>query len=310
MSKGRILVVDDEPDIVNMLKIYFTGQGYDISVATRGDEALKQTQQQIPQLIILDINLPDTDGYTLCKTLRTNTRTKHIPVIFLTQKDERTDRIAGLELGADDYITKPFDMEELHLRIANAIRASERMGLTDPRSGLPSGRLIEDALRDLLRKEKWAYMDMRILFFEAFKDKYGFVAGDEVLRFSAMLISEIVDEKGSPEDFIGHAGGDNFVLITSLENAVIIKCEIEKRFNEEVQSHYSYVDREQGGTKIDDGMGGEKLVPLMRIVVGMISSEREFSDIREITEAAAEARRKAQQTTTVVKPEEKKEEQK
>jgi GGDEF domain-containing protein len=151
---------------------------------------------------------------------------------------------------------------------------------------------------------------MRILFFEAFKDKYGFVAGDEVLRFSAMLISEIVDAKGSPEDFIGHAGGDNFVLITSLENAVIIKCEIEKRFNEEVQSHYSYIDREQGGTKIDDGMGSEKLVPLMRIVIGMISSEREFSDIREITEAAAEARRKAQQTTVAVKPEEKPEEKK
>ncbi|MBN1123281.1 MAG: response regulator [Anaerolineae bacterium] len=308
MSKGRILVVDDEPDIANMLKIYFTGQGYDIAVATRGDAALKQTQQQLPQLIILDINLPDTDGYTLCKTLRTNTRTKHIPVIFLTQKDERTDRIAGLELGADDYITKPFDMEELHLRIANAIRASERMGLTDPRSGLPSGRLIEDALRELLRKEKWAYMDMRILFFEAFKDKYGFVAGDEVLRFSAMLISEIVDDKGSPEDFIGHAGGDNFVLITTLEHGEEIKTAIEKRFNEEVQSHYSYVDREQGGTKIDDGMGNEKLVPLMRIAVGMITSERKFSDIREITEAAAEARRKAQQAKKEEKTEEKKDE--
>ncbi len=308
MSKGRILVVDDEPDIANMLKIYFTGQGYDIAVATRGDAALKQTQQQLPQLIILDINLPDTDGYTLCKTLRTSTRTKHIPVIFLTQKDERTDRIAGLELGADDYITKPFDMEELHLRIANSIRASERMGLTDPRSGLPSGRLIEDALRDLLRKEKWAYMDMRVLFFEAFKDKYGFVSGDEVLRFSAMLISEIVDDKGAPEDFIGHAGGDNFVLITTLEHGEEIKAEIEKRFNEEVQSHYSYVDREQGGTKIDDGMGSEKLVPLMRIAIGMISSEREFSDIREITEAAAEARRKAQQAKKEEKPEEKKDE--
>ena len=304
MSKGRILVVDDEPDIANMLKIYFTGQGYDITVATRGDEALKQTQNQLPQLIILDINLPDTDGYTLCKTLRTNTRTKHIPVIFLTQKDERTDRIAGLELGADDYITKPFDMEELHLRIANSIRASERMGLTDPRSGLPSGRLIEDALRELLRKEKWAYMDMRILFFEAFKDKYGFVAGDEVLRFSAMLISEIVDDKGSPEDFIGHAGGDNFVLITTQDHAETIKNEVNKRFNEEVQSHYSYIDREQGGTKIDDGMGGEKLVPLMRIALGMITSEREFSDIREITEAAAEARRKAQQAQTAKKKEE------
>ncbi|HQE18081.1 MAG TPA: response regulator, partial [Aggregatilineales bacterium] len=196
MSKGRLLVVEDDQDIANMLRIYFTGQGYDIQIANRGAAALKHTQQQLPQLIVLDINLPDIDGYTVCKTLRTNSRTRHIPIIFLTEKDERSDRIAGLELGADDYITKPFDIEELRLRIANAIRASERMGLTDPRSGLPSGRLIEDALRELLRRDEWAYMDIRINHFEPFRDKYGFVAGDEVLRFTAMMLGEIVDQKG------------------------------------------------------------------------------------------------------------------
>ena len=295
MSKGRILVVEDDHDIADMLKIYFTAQGYDIEVVSRGEDALKRTQQQPPQLIVLDINLPDIDGYTLCRTLRTNVRTKHIPVIFLTEKDERSDRIAGLELGADDYITKPFDIEELRLRIANAIRAAERMGLTDPRSGLPSGRLIEDALRELLRRPEWVYMDMRLNHFEPFKEKYGFVAGDEVLRFTAMLISEIVDEKGAPEDFIGHAGGDNFVLITQPSAADSIRQTLEKRFNEEVKSHYSYTDREQGGTKIDDGSGGERLVPLMTLSIGAVSSAREFSDIREITEAAAEERRKAQQ---------------
>ncbi len=298
MSKGKILVVEDEQDIANMLKIYFTGQGYDLEVANRGGDALTVSQQQLPQLIILDINLPDIDGYTVCKSLRTNARTKHIPIIFLTQKDERSDRIAGLELGADDYITKPFDIEELRLRIANAIRASERMGLTDPRSGLPSGRLIEDALRELIRKKDWVYMDLRINSFDPFKDKYGFVAGDEVLRFTAMMISEIVDAKGSPDDFIGHPGGDNFVLITKPSCSEEIKSTLEKRFNEEVKSHYSYVDREQGGMKIDDGAGKERLVPLMKLAIGVIKSEREFSDIREITEAAAEERRKAQQSST------------
>jgi diguanylate cyclase (GGDEF)-like protein len=295
MSKGRLLVIEDDHDISNMLKIYFTGQGYDIEVASRASEGLRMTQQQIPQLIVLDIMLPDMDGYTLCKSLRTNARTRHIPIIFLTQKDERSDRIAGLELGADDYITKPFDIEELRLRIANAIRATERMGLTDPRSGLPSGRLIEDALREMIRRPAWAYLDMRVDSFEPFRDKYGFVAGDEVLRFTAMLISEVVDDKGTPEDFIGHAGGDNFVLITKPDNAAEIKNILERRFNEEVKSHYSFVDREQGGMKIDDGKGGERLVKLMTLIIGMVTSEREFSDIREITEAAAEARRKAAQ---------------
>jgi len=296
MPKGRILVVEDDVDISNMLKIYFTGQGYDMEMVKRGGDALTMTQQQLPQLIILDINLPDMDGYTVCKTLRTTTRTKHIPVIFLTEKDDRSDRIAGLELGADDYITKPFDIEELRLRIQNAISAAERMGLTDPRSGLPSGRLIEDQLREMMRRPGWAYMDLRISFFEAFREKYGFVAADEVLRFSAMLISDVVDHHGTPEDFIGNAGNDNFVLITAPAKATMIRETLEKRFNEEVLSHYSFVDREKGGVMTDDGMGGEKLVKLMKIAIGMVAStDREFSDIREITEAAAEARRKAQQ---------------
>src|SRR5262249_34970770 len=107
MSKGRILVVEDDFDISNMLRIYFTGQGFEVSVARRGNDALSMTRQSLPHLIVLDIMLPDMDGYAVCKQLRTTTRTSHIPIIFLTQKDERSDKIAGLELGADDYITKP-----------------------------------------------------------------------------------------------------------------------------------------------------------------------------------------------------------
>jgi PleD family two-component response regulator len=294
MSQGRLLVVEDDQDIANMLKIYFTGQGFDVEVAPRAEQALKMVQQQLPQLIVLDILLPDMDGYTLCKTLRTNPRSKHIPIIFLTQKDERSDKIAGLELGADDYITKPFDIEELRLRIGNAIRSAERMGLTDPRSGLPSGRLIEDQLREMIRGNDWAYFDMRINDFDSFRDKYGFVAGDDVLRFTAMLISEVVDKAGSPDDFIGHAGNDNFVLICKPANVEKIRDSLGKRFNEEVQSHYSFVDRERGGIKIEDGQGGSRLAKLMTISIGTVTSQRNFTDIREVTEAAAEARRKAQ----------------
>jgi PleD family two-component response regulator len=276
-----------------MLKIYFTGQGYDMEMTRRGDDALKTVSQQLPQLIILDINLPDTDGYTICRTLRMSARTKHIPVIFLTEKDDRSDRIAGLELGADDYITKPFDIEELRLRIQNAIQSAERLGLTDPRSGLPSGRIIEENLREMIRRPEWAYLDIRILFFDPFREKYGFVAGDELLRFAALLISEVVDVHGGPEDFIGNAGNDNFVVISTPDKINPIRENLEKRFNEEVKGHYSFQDREQGGVKVDDGMGGEKFVKLMQIAVGAISSaEREFYDIREITEAATEARRK------------------
>ena len=297
MGKARLLVVEDDGDIANMLKIYFGGLGYDVDVAPRGFDALEKTRQVLPHLIVLDIMLPDIDGYEVCRTLRTSTRTSHIPVIFLTQKDERSDKLQGLELGADDYITKPFDIEELKLRVQGAIRRSERESLTDPRSGLPAGRLIEEQLRRIIREDGWALMDLRISHFSAFNDVYGFVAGDDVLRFSAMLLGEIVDELGSPNDFIGHAGGDNFIIISTDEAAPKIKKAIQERFDEEVQTHYNFMDREQGFIQTANASGEMEKSPLMTMSAGVVSpKEHRFADIREITEMAAEARR--QDTTT------------
>lgn len=284
---GRILVVEDDVDIANMLRIYFTGQEYQVEVANRGADALRLCQKQIPDLVVLDIMLPDMDGYTICRELRTTTRTSHIPIIFLTQKDERSDRIAGLELGADDYITKPFDIEELKLRVKSAIRIHQRMNMTDPRTGLPSSRLIEDQLRTLMRSDGWTLLLVGIDHLAPFNDTYGFVASGEVLRFTALLLNGVVDELGTLNDFIGHASSDTFVIITMEKNVTTLVEQLRKRFNEEVLTHYNFIDREQGGIRLVDG----SFAPLMSLSIGVVSSKTPFSDIREITEAAAELRR-------------------
>jgi len=292
MGKSRLLVVEDDIDIGNMLKIYFSGMDFDVDVAVRGLDALEKTKQVLPHLIVLDIMLPDIDGFEVCRNLRTNMRTSHIPVIFLTQKDERSDKLQGLEQGADDYITKPFDIEELKLRVQGAIRRAEQQSLTDPRSGLPAGRLIEDQLRRIIREKGWALLDAKVNNFEPFKDVYGFVASDDLLRFAAMLIGEVVDEMGTNTDFIGHAGGDNFIIITTEEKVAGVKARFKERFAQEVQSHYNFMDRQQGFIQAPTADGGTTKVPFMTMSVGMVSpSENSFADIREITELAAEARR-------------------
>jgi PleD family two-component response regulator len=293
MSEGRILVVEDDYDIANMLNIYFSGQGFEVTLAARGMEALAVTRKELPHLIVLDIMLPDMDGYAVCKSLRTTTRLSHIPIIFLTQKDERSDRIAGLELGADDYITKPFDIEELKLRVQNAISRSTRESLTDPRTGFPSGRLIEEQLRRIINLPDWALIDCRIRDFDPFREVYGFVAGDDVLRFTSMLIGEIIDGHGTLNDFVGHPGGDNFIIICETKNANTIGDQIRKRFADEVLKHYSFIDREQGFILLPKEDGREAQHGLMTLSIGIITSnDREFSDIREITETVAEARRR------------------
>lgn len=288
MSKGRILIVEDDLDISNMLRIYFSGQGYDVAVAARGGDALDETRKALPQLIVLDIMLPDMNGYDVCRELRKTTRTSHIPIIFLTQKDERSDKITGLELGADDYITKPFDIEELKLRVKNQIDRAERENYTDPNSGLPSSAIIEERLRDLMRStETWTYFDCKVNNFDDFKEVYGFVAGTEVMRFMALLMGEVVDTNGTPNDFLGHPGSDNFVIITYAADSEKFKEYVTEKFNQDVQQHYSFIDRERGYMEREG-----KEVPLMTLVVGAVSNAtHQFADIREITERAAEDRR-------------------
>ena len=288
MSNGRILIVEDDFDISNMLRIFFTGQGYHVDVAARGNDALELCRKKLPDLIVLDIMLPDMNGYEVCKVMRTTTRNSHIPIIFLTQKDERSDRIAGLELGADDYITKPFDIEELKLRVRTAINTYKRHNMTDPITGLPSSRLIEDQLRNLMRSNDWTYLQIGIDHIEPFSDEYGFLARDEVLRFTTLLLNEVDDELGTLDDFIGHATSNTFVLVTMADKLPTIIDELRQRFDEGILSHYSFIDREQGGIMQPDG----QLVPLMKLSIGVVSDKTQrFSDIREITETAAELRR-------------------
>jgi PleD family two-component response regulator len=293
MSNGRILVVEDDFDISNMLRIFFTGQGYQVEVAARGSDALEQCRKKLPDLIVLDIMLPDMNGYDVCTELRTTTRTSHIPIIFLTQKDERSDRIAGLERGADDYITKPFDIEELKLRVRNAIRYHQSKNQTNPVTGLPSGRLIEDQLRELMRSRDWGFLQIGIDHYNEFTDVYGFVAGDEVLRFTTMILNEVIDEHGTLDDFIGHASNESFVIVTKCSDVPELVNQIRQRFDEGISSHYNFMDREQGSIALAD----DSTAPLMSMSIGVVSDKTQrFTDIREITETAAEMRRHDQTT--------------
>jgi diguanylate cyclase (GGDEF)-like protein len=296
MSKGRILVVEDDFDISSMLRIYFDSQGYETIVAPRGEDGLEMCRRKLPNLVILDIMLPDIDGYEVCRRLRGNLRTSHIPIIFLTQKDERSDQIAGLELGADDYVTKPFDLQLLLLRAQRAIQRANWLSLTSPVTGLPSSKLVEEQLRLAMRREDWAILYIGINHVDDFNEVYGFVAGDDVLRFTAMLLAEVIDELGSGSDFVGHIGGDDFLIITTPDLAPEAKTRLVHRFDQEVLTFYNFRDREKGYLEIVDGEGRKRPVPLMTLAVGLIRHDTvPFADIREITEVAAEARRRAQQ---------------
>jgi DNA-binding response OmpR family regulator len=139
-----------------MLTSFFRAQGYEVTAVGWGKDALAFVQQTIPDLIMLDIRLPDIDGYEVCRYLRAHRRTEHVPVMFLTERGERGDKLMGLELGAVDYVTKPFDVQELRLRVRNVLRRSDSECLSHPITGLPTASLVDERLRELMAFRDWA----------------------------------------------------------------------------------------------------------------------------------------------------------
>jgi len=278
-----------------MLRIYFDSQGYEVLVANRGNDALDTCRVKVPNVVVLDIQLPDIDGYEVCRSLRSNTRTSYVPIIFLTQKDDRSDKIAGLELGADDYVTKPFDIEELKLRVEGAIRRSQREALTHPVTNLPAGRLIEDQLKKVKESSApWILLYFGIRNVDAFKEAVGFSHVNEVLIFLADIIREAVETHGTMNDFIGQASDHDFIVITTPEQAPAICNTVTRRFDAESNVFYPFPMREAGKVSYVDIDGVRQNADFMKMTVGAVASaDGPFADILQITEDAAENRRRS-----------------
>ncbi len=264
--EGRLLIIEDDNELNSMLSTYFEMQGYEVFNAFTGTEGVDLARRKLPHLILLDVMLPDMDGFDVCKSLRTATRTRYIPITFLTQRDGRSDKVAGLQLGADDYITKPFDLEELRLRVRRSIERSTREALIDPRTGLPGRSLVAERLAEIRDSDDdWKYLTGQIENLESFSEVYGFVATDEVMRFAARTFIEAIEKHGTQHDFVGHLGKAKFVVITHQEDIDAFMSILRDQFENGVGMFYSFAEREQGYISFQDEAGDMQQVPLMRL---------------------------------------------
>ena len=246
MDKPQILIVEDDLDLAEMVSAYFRVQNYEVLTAAWGEEAVKMTADNHVDLVVLDIRLPDIDGYEVCRQLRQQRKTQDTPIIFLTEKRDRVDKLQGLELGVIDYITKPFDIQELRLRVRNAINRSQQHSIVNPVTDLPEGAIVEEKLGDLLTGEKeWAVLQISIDSLVRFRELYGFVAADDVLRAVTLMIRNAVREHGSPEDYIGHIGPEDFIVITGAGHVERIRERIETRVAQSREYFYPLKDRDK-----------------------------------------------------------------
>jgi DNA-binding response OmpR family regulator len=243
-AKSKILIIEDDLDVANMLNAYFHVQGYEVFTANTGVEGVHICQASHPSLIILDIRLPDIDGYEVTRRLRGNLRTADTPIIFLSKKSEHPDILQNLELDADDFIAKPFDIQELQLRVRNVLGRSRQDSLNNPITGLPDGTLVDERLKESLHETDWTMLIVSLENLDAFCDAYGFVASDDVLRAVSLMVENAIHEIGSAEDFLGHLNSTVFVLITGQERATSLQARIRVRLEQSLDYFYPIKDRD------------------------------------------------------------------
>ena len=278
----HILIVEDQPNTAAMLTSYFEAQGYEIDAVGWGEDALAFVENTIPDLIMLDIRLPDIDGYEVCRRLRAHQRTKYVPIIFLTEKSERGDRLMGLELGAVDYITKPFDVQELRLRVRNVLRRSNMERLSHPITGLPTAPLSDERLRELLTTSGWAILSVGLRGLKNFSETYGFVARDDVMRAVALILSHIVKEIPASDAFVGHLDDANFFVVLAPDKVEQAQQALRVRLNEAMSFFYPYADRQAGQKNSAD-------LPRLDVAMGVLRpSARSWGDLEDLKRALIE----------------------
>ncbi len=281
-EQTKILVVEDDLNLAEMLSTYFRAEGYSVVAVSWGEDAIDAVEKTTPDLITLDIHLPDIDGYEVCRRIRRIRRAEHVPVIFLTEKRKREDKLAGLELGAVDYITKPFDVQELALRVSNTLHRSKLCMMGNPVTGLPEGRIVQEKLEKMLAQPEWALVITGFEGLDSFRDTYGIVAADDVIRAARLIIGKALEVSHAGDEFLGHVETGCFIIITTPDRAGPIAENCLVRLETSIPYFYP---------AFDQGYGNSSFVTERLQVRSTVlrSADSQVTNLKELREALIQA---------------------
>jgi diguanylate cyclase (GGDEF)-like protein len=286
----HVLVVDDDPDVARFVEVNLRSAGYNVSVASNGEEAMERALELRPDLVLLDVMMPKMDGFEVAQRLRRDSRTSSSSIIMLTAKALSSDKVLGLSSGADDYIIKPFDPVELLARVKGTLRRAREMRALSPLTGLPGNiRVQEEIRRRVAEDEPFSLLYADLDYFKAYNDHYGFVRGDRGIQGLARLINDVVHEMAGPQGFVGHVGGDDFIIIVPPDLGEVLAKTLVDRFDELSPSFYDSIDRDRGCIEVPDRQGNVKVFPLLALSIGVAStSARRFAHYGEAVAVATE----------------------
>ena len=294
-----MLVVDDDPDVARFVEVNLRSAGYDVAVASNGEEALEKAVELRPDLILLDVMMPKLDGFEVAQRIRRDTRTSSCSIIMLTAKALSSDKVVGLSSGADDYIIKPFDPVELLARVKGTLRRAREMRALSPLTGLPGNVRVQEEIRRRVGEDHpFALLYADLDHFKAYNDHYGFVRGDRAIQALARVITETVHELIGPSGFVGHVGGDDFVMIVQPEAAESVAAHLVGRFDTEAPNLYDSLDAERGTIEVKDRQGNLRRFPLLTLSVGIATTtNRRFTHYGEAVAVATEMKQFAKRET-------------
>jgi len=293
---ARILIADDDPEILHLLKEFLERSGLTVLSAADGLEALEKIRSLRPDIAILDRHMPGLDGFSVCRLLRQDPLFEHMPLVILSAASERESKIAGLDLGADDFIAKPVDMDELLARVRMILRRTQ-MGLdANPLTHLPGNASIQNRVQRALKDEKplaVLYLDLNQ--FKAYNDAYGYDAGNRVIRETGDLLIRL--KKSMEEmEFVGHIGGDDFIVLTSPANMEAVAARITAEFDALAPSFYSPEDRARGVIIAADRRGQVREFPIITVAIGICHNGfRRLESFAQISQIGTELKRHAKE---------------
>lgn len=295
MFKKKILIVDDSELMLNIISDTIREAGYDVVTATGGREALEMVRKEKPDLVLLDIVMPDMDGFEVCEALRADESNNLLPIIILTAKNRDEDKLRGLELGADDYITKPFNPREMLNRIKNTLLRIDRNRWANPLTGLKGNiEIMNEIDRRIANNELFAVLYIDMDNFKGYNDVYGFARGDTAIKLTADIISDNVKALGGSDDFIGHVGGDDFVVVTTPDKADDLCRGIIEDFDRRIQTLYSEEDRSKGYITTIDRRNNVIKYPVMTLSIAVVTNEkRKIESTVQVSQLAAELKKVA-----------------
>jgi diguanylate cyclase (GGDEF)-like protein len=291
---ARILIADDLPDLLQALKEALERAGYAVTAVADGAAALEAIRADPPDIAVLDLKMPRMTGFDVCRALRADPLLENLPVVILSATGTRESKIEGLDLGADDFITKPVDVHELLARLRMILKRT-RQGLdANPLTRLPGNLSIESRIdRALEEKRPLAVLYVDLNQFKAYNDAYGYDAGDRVLRALARVLVDQV-RGGGPTDFIGHIGGDDFIALSTPDRMEEAARRICAAFDAEVPSFYNEADRARGSIESKDRQGQVREFPFLSVAIGICHNrERPLTSFAHIAALGAELKKAA-----------------